>query len=69
MSIVGLPDSVTSALQAQFEMLCYAASGGPIRRGLGIFVTNTERGVNAPQTARMIAGQVAAPTTLIARLT
>ena len=34
--IVGLPDSVTSALQAQFEMLCYAASGGtadPIRRG------------------------------------
>jgi hypothetical protein len=68
----GLPDSVTSALQAQFEMLCYAASGvtaDPIRRGLGIFITSTERGVNAPRTARMIAGQVAAPTTLSAHLT
>lgn len=70
--IVGLPDSVTSALQAQFEMLCYAASRGKtdaIRRGLGVFVTSTERGVNAPYAARMIAGQVAAPAALGARLT
>lgn len=70
--IVGLPDSVTSALQAQFEMLCFAAGGGTtdaIRRGLGIFVTSIERGGNAPQLARMIAGQIAAPATLSARLT
>lgn len=69
--IVGLPDSVTSALQAQFEMLCFAAHGGTtdaIRRGLGIFVTSTERGGTAPHLARMITGQVAAPATLIARL-
>jgi DNA helicase-2/ATP-dependent DNA helicase PcrA len=70
--IVGLPDSVTSALQAQFEMLCFAAGDATtdaIRRGLGIFVTSTERGGNAPQLARMIVGQVAAPATLSARLT
>jgi DNA helicase-2/ATP-dependent DNA helicase PcrA len=69
--IVGLPDSVASALQAQFEMLCYAAGDGTmdgIRRGLGIFVTSTERGSNAPQLAQMIAGQVATPVTLSARL-
>jgi DNA helicase II / ATP-dependent DNA helicase PcrA len=39
-----------------------------IRRGLGIFVTSTERGSNAPQLAQMIAGQVATPVTLSARL-
>lgn len=69
--IVGLPDSVTSALQAQFEMLCFAAEDETphaIRRALGIFVTSTERGGSAPQLARMIAGQVAAPATLGARL-
>jgi DNA helicase-2/ATP-dependent DNA helicase PcrA len=69
--IVGLPDSVASALQAQFEMLCYAAGDGTmdgIRRGLGIFVTSTERGSNAPQLAQMVAGQVATPVTLSARL-
>jgi len=69
--IVGLPDSVASALQAQFEMLCYAAGDGTmdeIRRGLGIFVTSTERGSSAPQLARMIAGQVATPVILSARL-
>ncbi len=70
--IVGLPDSVTSALQAQFEMLCFAAGDGTtdtIRRSLGIFVTSTERGGAAPQLARMIAGLVAAPAALDARLT
>jgi len=69
--IVGLPDSVTSALQAQFEMLCYAAGHGTtdaIRRALGIFVTSTERGGRAPSLARMIAGHVNAPATLSARL-
>lgn len=69
--IVGLPDSVASALQAQFEMLCFAAGDGTmeaIRRGLGIFVTSTERGGNAPQLARMIVGQLAPPSTLNTRL-
>lgn len=70
--IVGLPDSATSALRAQFEMLCYAADEGTtnaIRRALGIFVTSTERGGSAPELARMIAGQVAIPATFSARLT
>lgn len=69
--IVGLPDSVTSALQAQFEMLCHAAGNGSldaVRRALGIFVTSTERGGSAPNLARMIAGQWPAPETLVARL-
>lgn len=69
--IVGLPDSVTSALQAQFEMLCHAAGDGSmdaVRRALGIFVTSTERGGRAPNLARMIAGQWSAPDTLVARL-
>lgn len=69
--IVGLPDSVTSALQAQFEMLCLAAGDGTtnaIRRELGIFVTSTERGGTAPQLARSIAGLIAAPAALSARL-
>jgi ATP-dependent DNA helicase UvrD/PcrA len=69
--IVGLPDSVTSALQAQFEMLCYASGHGTtdaIRRALGVFVTSTERGKSAPGLARMIAGQRVAPATLSARL-
>jgi len=69
--IVGLPDSVTSALQAQFEMLSYTAGDGTtdaIRRGLGIFVTSTERGGSAPQLAHMIAGHLGAPATLSARL-
>lgn len=69
--IVGLPDSVTSGLQAQFEMLCYSIGEGSfeaIRRALGIFVTSIERGGNAPNLARMIAGQRSAPDTLTARL-
>ncbi|MCA4997899.1 ATP-dependent helicase [Tsukamurella tyrosinosolvens] len=70
--IVGLPDSVASALETQFEMLCFAAGGGSIeaiRRGLGIFVTSTERGGTAPQLARMIVGQIASSATLSTRLT
>lgn len=69
--IVGLPDSVTSALQAQFGMLCFAAGNGTtdaIRRGLGIFVTSTERGGTPPPLARMIAGQVTTSAILRARL-
>jgi len=69
--IIGLPDSVTSALQAQFEMLCYAAGEGTtdaIRRGLGLFVTSTERGRGVPQLARMIIGRRDAPAALSARL-
>lgn len=70
--IVGLPDSVTSALQAQFEMLCHAAGDGTmgaIRRALSIFVTSTERGGSAPQLAHMIAGHLTASATLSTRLT
>jgi DNA helicase-2/ATP-dependent DNA helicase PcrA len=70
--IVGLPDSVVSALQAQFEMLRFAAGEGEtdlIRRGLGIFVTSTVRGRDAPPLAQMSAGQADAPSPLKARLT
>lgn len=69
--IVGLPDSVTSALQTQFEMLSYSAGEGSasmVRRALAVFVTSTERGGRAPELARMIAGYITAPTTLQARL-
>ena len=69
--IVGLPDSITSALRAQFEMLCHAATlsdGVAIRRALGIFVTSTERGSDAPDLARMIVGHQPAPMTLDYRL-
>lgn len=69
--IIGLPDSVASALQAQFEMLCLAAGNGAtdsIHRSLAIFVTSTERGANAPHLARIIAGKATAPMTLSARL-
>ncbi len=68
--IVGLSDAVTSALEAQFEMLNLAAGGGDselVRRALGVFVTSVERG-QTPNLARMIVGQMAAPQTLIARL-
>jgi DNA helicase-2/ATP-dependent DNA helicase PcrA len=69
--IVGLPDSVTSALQAQYEMLCYAAGEGSmdaVRRALGIFITSTERGSCAPDRAHMIAGHRPLTRTLMARL-
>lgn len=48
--IVGMPDSVASGLQAQFEMLCHTAGHGSmdaVRRALGIFVASTERGGKA----------------------
>lgn len=68
--IVGLSDAVTSALEAQFEMLELAAGPGDpalMRRALGIFVTSIERG-KAPELARMIVGQVWASETLTTRL-
>ena len=69
--IVGLPDSIASALQAQFEMLCYAADCGTIEavwRALGVFITSTERGSRIPELAQMIIGNMSAPLTLSARL-
>lgn len=69
--IVGLPDAVTSALEAQYEMLAYAGGDGSmdaVRRALGIFVTSTERGGSAPDLAYMIAGQWPVPRTLGVRL-
>lgn len=69
--IVGLPDTITSALQAQFEMLAYAAhesSFDAIRRALGVFITSTERGSGVPGLARMVVGHWPATETLVARL-
>lgn len=69
--IVGLPDSVTSSVQAQFEMLCYSANGGgaeTLRRALAVFITSAERGRHPPQLARMVAGQLEAPPSLEERL-
>lgn len=69
--IVGIPDSVSSALEAQFEMLCYALKHGSsdaIRRALGVFVTSTERGATAPALAHMLVGHIGRPAALEDRL-
>ena len=69
--IVGLPDAVTSALQAQFEMLCLTtgeAKSDALRRALGIFVTSVERGRTAPLLANQIIGRAPASAVLLTRL-
>ena len=69
--IVGLPDAVSSVLEAQFEMLRLAAGNGNptlVRRALAVFVTGVERGKSAPELARMIVGRAPAPTALTGRL-
>jgi DNA helicase II / ATP-dependent DNA helicase PcrA len=71
--IIGLPESVTTALDAQHGMVAFAGgttSWDEVRARLAVFVTSTERGKNAPELARMIIGTGASvlPATLARRL-
>lgn len=57
--IIGLPESVTAALDAQHAMVAFAGgttSWDEVRASLAIFVTSTERGKYAPELARMLVG-------------
>jgi DNA helicase-2/ATP-dependent DNA helicase PcrA len=71
--IVGLPESVTAALDAQQAMVAFAggtAGWDLVRTRLAVFVTSTVRGRSAPELARMIigAGTGVLPATLARRL-
>jgi DNA helicase-2/ATP-dependent DNA helicase PcrA len=69
--IIGLPESVAAALDAQHAMISFAVGAAewdlPLIR-LAVFVTSTERGSRAPELARMLLGQRPLPRTLAARL-
>jgi DNA helicase-2/ATP-dependent DNA helicase PcrA len=69
--IIGLPESVTAALDAQHAMIAFAggtADWDLVRSQLAISVTSTERGRRAPELARMIIGASTLPATLARRL-
>jgi DNA helicase-2/ATP-dependent DNA helicase PcrA len=69
--IIGLPESVTAALDAQHAMVAFAsgtANWDLVRARLAVFVTSTERGKNAPALARMIIGAGMPPASLAMRL-
>ena len=69
--IVGLPESVTAALDAQHAMIGFAAGATEwqlVRTRLAIFVTSTERGSHAPDLARMILSELSLPRGLAGRL-
>jgi DNA helicase-2/ATP-dependent DNA helicase PcrA len=69
--IVGLPESVTAALDAQHTMIAFAAGTTgwePARSRLAVFITSTERGSRAPELAQMILGTRPLPRGLAARL-
>ena len=69
--IVGVPDAVTSALGAQFEMVKYASGSGhesQIWPALAIFVASLQRGQATPQLARMTLGTAERPQRLDDRL-
>jgi DNA helicase-2/ATP-dependent DNA helicase PcrA len=69
--IIGLPESVTAALDAQHAMVAFAggiADWDLVRSRLAISVTSTERGSRAPELARMIIGAATPPPTLARRL-
>jgi DNA helicase-2/ATP-dependent DNA helicase PcrA len=69
--IIGLPESVTAALDAQQAMLAFAAGTADwdlVRSRLAVSVTSTERGSRAPELARMILGARPLPRSLDKRL-
>jgi DNA helicase-2/ATP-dependent DNA helicase PcrA len=69
--IVGLPESVTAALDTQHTMIAFAAGTTgwePARSRLAVFITSTERGSRAPELAQMILGTRSLPQGLAARL-
>ncbi|WP_168429245.1 UvrD-helicase domain-containing protein [Microbacterium sp. K24] len=69
--VVGLPDAVAAALRAQYAMLafcCREAEVSDLLRALAIFVASAERGNEAPELARMVAGLRPRPASLTERL-
>ncbi|GIF48184.1 DNA helicase-2/ATP-dependent DNA helicase PcrA [Asanoa ferruginea] len=70
--IVGLPECLTAALEAQHAMLRFAARAEEwelVRQQLAVFVASSVRGKNAPDLAWMLLGRRAMPATLDRRLT
>jgi DNA helicase II / ATP-dependent DNA helicase PcrA len=69
--IVGLPESVTTAMDAQHAMIAFAGGAADWDRVLfclAVSVTSTERGKGAPELALMILGRAALPERLAGRL-
>ncbi len=69
--IVGLPDAISSALHAEFEMLRYAAGQSTfdaVKHYLAVFVTSVERGNGVPNLASIIMQEQESPPTFAARL-
>ncbi len=69
--IIGLPESVTAALDAQHAMVAFAggtADWDLVRSQLAVSVTSNERGKSAPELARMILGARPLPASLAGRL-
>ena len=69
--IIGLPESVTAALDAQHAMVAFAggtADWDLVRSRLTASVTSNERGSRAPELARMILGVRPLPASLTGRL-
>jgi DNA helicase-2/ATP-dependent DNA helicase PcrA len=61
--IVGLPDCLTAALQAQYAMLAYSAGTGTwpeVRRELAVFITSAARG-QVPDLAKRVLGSRVQP--------
>lgn len=69
--IIGLPESVTAALDAQHAMVAFAggtADWDLVRSQLAVSVASNERGNRAPELALMILGVRPSPTSLDSRL-
>ncbi|MGC4819080.1 UvrD-helicase domain-containing protein [Micromonospora sp. DT63] len=70
--IVGLPECLATALEAQHAMIRFAAGADDwqsVREQLAVFVTSSVRGKQAPDLAWMFLGRRSMPATLNRRLT
>ncbi|MDQ7909084.1 AAA family ATPase [Phytohabitans sp. ZYX-F-186] len=70
--IIGLPECLTAALEAQHTMVRFAAGVDDwdlVRQQLAVFVTSSVRGRQAPDLAWMLLGRPGMPATLDRRLT
>ncbi len=69
--IIGLPECLGAALDAQNAMVQFAggtASWKRVQQRLAVFVTSSVRGKQVPDLARMLLGQLTPPSTLTQRL-
>jgi len=70
--IIGLPECLTAALEAQHAMVRFAGGTDDwtlVLQHLAVFVTSSVRGKQVPDLARMLLGQRTLPATLDRRLT